>query len=46
MSTDTLRNVPVEKVSEVVQSFLDDGATRIIINKNNDTFDIEATIPG
>ena len=45
MPIEPLRNIPADSVPTVVQSFLDNGATRIIINKNNHgTFDVEATI--
>ncbi|WP_160818870.1 hypothetical protein [Nitrosomonas oligotropha] len=46
MSIQPLRNIPVDQVAAVVQSFLNNKAIQIIINKNNNgTYDIEATIP-
>jgi hypothetical protein len=44
MSTQILNNVPADQVGTVTQSFVNDGAVRVVAEKNGGgTFDITAT---
>ncbi len=41
-----LNNVPPDQVGDVVQSFCDDGATKVDVKKKgNGKFDVTATFP-